>query len=53
VNEYLDAGPIILQRAVEVKNDDTAETLAARILEQEHGAYVEAVRGIVSSRAAR
>jgi len=53
VNEDLDAGPIILQRAVEVKNDDTAETLAARILEQEHGAYVEAVRGIVSSRAAR
>lgn len=47
VNEDLDAGPIILQRAVEVKDDDTAETLAARILEQEHGAYVEAVRSIV------
>ena len=47
VNEDLDAGPIILQRAVEVKDDDTAETLAARILEQEHGAYVEAVRRIV------
>lgn len=46
VNEDLDAGPIILQRAVEVKDDDTAETLAARILEQEHGAYVEAVRNI-------
>ncbi len=48
VNEDLDAGPIILQRAVEVKDDDTAETLAARILEQEHPAYVEAVRDIAS-----
>ncbi|MEO8574184.1 MAG: phosphoribosylglycinamide formyltransferase [Pyrinomonadaceae bacterium] len=48
VNEDLDAGPIILQRAVEVKDDDTAETLAARILEQEHGAYVEAVRQIAA-----
>ena len=53
VNEDLDAGPIILQRAVEVKDDDTAETLAARILEEEHGAYVDAVRRIVSSRATR
>ncbi|HKP68799.1 MAG TPA: phosphoribosylglycinamide formyltransferase [Pyrinomonadaceae bacterium] len=49
VNEDLDAGPIILQRAVEVKDDDTAATLAARILEQEHGAYVEAVRKIATS----
>lgn len=47
VNEDLDAGPIILQRAVEVKGDDTAETLAERILEEEHVAYVEAVRLIV------
>ena len=46
VNEDLDAGPIILQRAVEVKPDDTAETLAARILEEEHKAYVQAVRQI-------
>ncbi|MEP6704732.1 MAG: phosphoribosylglycinamide formyltransferase, partial [Acidobacteriota bacterium] len=46
VNEDLDAGPIILQRAVEVKDDDTAETLAARILEQEHVLYVAAVRQI-------
>ncbi len=50
VDEDLDSGPIILQRAVEVKDDDTAETLAARILEQEHGAYVEAIRRIVSGR---
>jgi len=48
VNEDLDAGPIILQRTVEVKADDTANTLAARILEQEHGAYVEAVRMIIA-----
>lgn len=50
VDEDLDAGPIILQRAVEVKDDDTAETLAARILKQEHGAYIEAVRRIASGR---
>ena len=49
VNEDLDAGPIILQRSVEVMEGDTAETLAARILEQEHGAYVEAVRMIVAN----
>lgn len=48
VDEHLDNGAIILQKAVEVKDDDTAETLSARILEQEHGAYVEAVRRIVS-----
>ena len=48
VNEDLDAGPIILQRAVEVKENDTAETLSARILEQEHVAYVEAVKQIMS-----
>lgn len=50
VDEDLDAGPIILQKAVEIKDNDTAETLGARILEQEHGAYVEAVRRVVSGR---
>lgn len=50
VNEDLDAGEIILQRSVEVKEDDTPETLAARILEQEHGAYVDAVRRLASER---
>jgi len=50
VDEDLDAGPIILQRAVEVKDDDTAEALSARILEEEHGAYIEAVRRIASGR---
>jgi len=43
VDENLDAGPIIVQRAVEVRDDDSAETLSARILEQEHIAYVEAL----------
>jgi phosphoribosylglycinamide formyltransferase 1 len=44
VNEDLDAGAIILQRAVEVADDDTADTLSARILEQEHLLYIEALR---------
>jgi len=44
VDENLDAGPIIVQRTVEVRDDDSAETLSARILEQEHAAYVDALR---------
>lgn len=43
VDENLDAGPIIVQRAVPVLDGDTVETLAARILVQEHEAYVEAI----------
>jgi phosphoribosylglycinamide formyltransferase-1 len=43
VDENLDAGPIIVQRAVEVRGRDNADSLAARILEQEHAAYVEAL----------
>jgi phosphoribosylglycinamide formyltransferase-1 len=46
VTADLDAGPIVLQRAVEVRHDDTAETLAERILEQEHQIYPKAI-GIV------
>lgn len=46
VDENLDAGPILLQRVVEVRHDDTAETLAARILVEEHKAYVEALRNL-------
>ena len=46
VTRELDAGPIVLQRAVPVHPGDTAETLAARILEEEHRAYPDAV-GIV------
>jgi len=44
VDEHLDAGPILVQRAVEVRDNDTADTLAARILVEEHKAYVEALR---------
>jgi len=43
VDENLDAGPILVQRAVEVRDGDSAESLAERILEQEHIAYVDAL----------
>jgi phosphoribosylglycinamide formyltransferase-1 len=44
VTEGVDEGPIILQAAVPVLNSDTPETLAARILEQEHKIYPRAVQ---------
>ncbi len=44
VDEGLDSGPIILQKCVPVLSGDTEETLTARILEQEHIIYPEAVR---------
>ncbi len=50
VDETLDCGPIILQRCVEVKEDDNDETLADRILEQEHKIYPEAVKLFVENR---
>lgn len=43
VDEGMDTGPIILQAVVPVHDDDTADTLAARILEQEHRIYPEAI----------
>jgi phosphoribosylglycinamide formyltransferase-1 len=43
VDEDLDAGPIILQAAVPVADNDTADTLAARILREEHRIYSEAI----------
>jgi phosphoribosylglycinamide formyltransferase 1 len=46
VDEHLDHGAIILQKAVEVADTDTAETLSAKILEHEHRLYVEAVKRI-------
>jgi phosphoribosylglycinamide formyltransferase-1 len=49
VDEHLDHGAIILQKAVEVKYDDTAETLSKRIIKYEHASYVEAIRQIVCS----
>jgi phosphoribosylglycinamide formyltransferase 1 len=48
VDENLDAGPIILQAAVPVVDDDTAETLAARILREEHRIYSEAIALVAS-----
>jgi phosphoribosylglycinamide formyltransferase 1 len=47
VDESLDAGPIITQRAVPVEDSDTVETLAARILAEEHRAYPEALALVV------
>ena len=44
VDEGTDSGPIIMQAAVEVKDDDTEETLAARVLEQEHIIYPKAIQ---------
>ena len=48
VDENLDAGPIIVQRAVAVLADDDASTLATRILQEEHAAYVEALVTLAS-----
>jgi phosphoribosylglycinamide formyltransferase-1 len=43
VDEELDHGPIVMQHVVEVLDDDSVETLSARILEQEHRIYPEAI----------
>jgi phosphoribosylglycinamide formyltransferase-1 len=48
VDEHLDHGPIILQKTVPVLDGDDVHTLSARILEQEHCAYSEAI-GLVLS----
>jgi phosphoribosylglycinamide formyltransferase 1 len=50
VDETLDAGPIILQAAVPVRDDDTVETLSERILAEEHRIYSEAVRVVLEGR---
>ena len=50
VDEDLDHGAIILQQAVVIADDDTAETLSAKILEHEHALYVEAIKRIVSGK---
>ena len=44
VDEGLDSGPIIIQRAVEIKEDDTEETLTKRILKEEHQIYPRAIQ---------
>jgi phosphoribosylglycinamide formyltransferase 1 len=48
VDEHLDAGPIILQAVVPVLDEDTDETLAARILKEEHRIYSEALRIVIA-----
>ncbi len=50
VDEGLDSGPIVAQEAVSVLSGDTAETLAARILEAEHRLYPRAVRLLLEGR---
>lgn len=50
VNKELDAGPVVLQREVPVLPGDTADTLAARILEVEHRLYPEAVGMVLRGR---
>lgn len=50
VDEGMDTGPIIIQTVVPVYDDDTAETLADRILEQEHKIYPEAIGLIAEGR---
>ncbi len=50
VDEHLDAGPIICQAVVPVEDGDTEETLAARILREEHRIYAEAINIVLSGR---
>ncbi len=50
VDENLDAGPIILQATVPVRDDDTVDSLSARILAEEHRIYSEAVRIVLEGR---
>jgi phosphoribosylglycinamide formyltransferase-1 len=50
VDEGLDSGPIIQQAVVPVLDSDTAETLAARILEEEHRIYPEAIELVLSGK---
>lgn len=50
VDENLDAGPIVMQAVVPIKDADTPETLAERILREEHRIYSEAVRIVLEGR---
>lgn len=49
VDEHLDNGPIILQREVDIITGDTVDTLSARVLEQEHKLYIEAIKKLVAA----
>jgi phosphoribosylglycinamide formyltransferase-1 len=50
VDENLDAGPIVLQAVVPVRDDDTEATLSERILAEEHRVYSEAVRIVLEGK---
>ena len=50
VDEHLDNGPIVMQSTVPVLDDDTDESLSARILKEEHRIYTEAIRLILSGK---
>ncbi len=50
VDENLDAGPIVLQSVVAVNDDDTEDSLSARILQEEHTIYSQAVRIVLEGR---
>jgi len=50
VDENLDAGPIIVQAVVPVKDDDTEASLSERILKEEHRIYTEAVRIVLEGK---
>lgn len=50
VDKKVDHGPIILQKAVEVMDNDTVESLSARILKREHEIYPEAVKLFLENR---
>ena len=51
-DEGIDSGPIIMQAAVPVLDGDTEETLAARILVEEHRIYLEAIAKVLKSQGA-
>ena len=48
VDEHLDNGPIVVQRAVPVEDDDGVDEISARILREEHQAYAEALRRLLT-----
>ena len=50
VDKDLDSGPIVIQRTVSVRDQDTAESLSARILAEEHKAYPDALRMLLTER---
>ncbi|MGP1309707.1 MAG: phosphoribosylglycinamide formyltransferase [Phycisphaerales bacterium] len=49
-DDRYDTGPIVIQKACEVRDDDTPETLAARVFELEKAAYPEAIAALIEGR---